>query len=110
MYKAKNPPDYAYHTPAGMSLEKQSVTMRRITLGLSIHRPEMIPFIVDGMNQHDAIFLEEPPVANFNQMLRGAFSVDDYLMDLDVEYPEFSKALCCVLRKLHAQGKKIFQV
>ncbi len=31
-------------------------------------------------------------------------------MPLDIEYPEFSKKMCCLLRKLHAKGKKIFQV
>ena len=79
-------------------------------MGLSMHRPEMIPSISDLMRRHDAIFLEEPPEDGFRRMLRGAVSVDDYLMSLDVEYPEFSRRMCYLLRELHAKGKKIFQV
>ncbi len=62
------------------------------------------------MQRHDALFLEEPPSADFNDMLRGAVSIDDYLMPLDVEYPEFSRGMCRLLRKLQAAGKKIFQI
>ena len=84
--------------------------MQNITLGLSVHRPEMIPFIAEWMRRHDAIFLEEPPAAGFQQMLEGALAVDDYLRQLDVEYPVFSRDMCYLLRELKAQGKKIFQV
>jgi hypothetical protein len=84
--------------------------MQQVTIGLSVHRPEMMPLISDLMQRHDALFLEEPPAGNFRQMLQGSVSVDDYLMSLDVEYPEFSQRMCCLLRELHAKGKKIFQV
>jgi hypothetical protein len=43
-------------------------------------------------------------------MLRGAIPIEDYLIPLDVEYPEFSRAMCRLLRNLHAAGKKIYQV
>jgi hypothetical protein len=84
--------------------------MPQVTLGLSLHRPEWIPLISDQMRRHEAIFLEEPPDAGFEQMLAGRLAVDDYLMPLDVEYPEFSKCMCDLLRELHAGGWKIFQV
>jgi hypothetical protein len=92
------------------SLEKQVMSMQQITLGLSVHRPEMIPFIADRMRRHDAIFLEEPPAAEFEKMLEGALAVDDYLRKLDVEFPAFSRHMCYLLRELKAEGKKIFQV
>ena len=100
----------SYHTFVMMSLEKHRISMQKITLGLSVHRPEMIPFIADCMRQHDAIFLEEPPAAGFEQMLEGALDADDYLRQLDVEYPVFSRDMCYLLRELKAEGKKIFQV
>jgi len=106
LHKDTYPSNNGYHISTGMSLENQVVTMQRVTLGLSIHRPEMIPIIAESMKQHDAIFLEEPSVENFSQMLRGKISIDKYLMQLDIEYPEFSKGMCCMLRKLHGQGKK----
>jgi hypothetical protein len=81
-----------------------------ITLGLSVHRPEMIPLIADRMRRHEAIFLEEPPADGFESMLAGALAVDDYLRPLDIEYPAFSRDMCYLLRNLQAKGKKIFQV
>jgi hypothetical protein len=84
--------------------------MAPVTIGLSMHRPEMTPFISDHMRRHEAIFLEEPPDAGFEPMLAGRLAVDDYLMQLDVEYPTFSKNMCDLLQELKGQGKKIFQV
>jgi hypothetical protein len=93
-----------------MSLKKKGMTMEKIVLGLSVHRPEMIPFIADWMRRHDAIFLEEPPASGFEQMLDGVRPVDDYLSQLDLEYPVFSRDMCYLLRQLKTEGKKIFQV
>lgn len=61
--------------------------MPQVTIGLSLHRPEMTPLISDHMRRHEAIFLEEPPDVGFEPMLAGRLAVDDYLMQLDVEYP-----------------------
>ena len=93
-----------------MPPEKQVLSVQKITLGLSTHRPEMIPLIADQMQRHEAIFLEEPPAGDFEQMLKGALKVDDYLKLLDVEYPAFSREMCYLLRELAARGKKIVQV
>ncbi|MEE4264926.1 MAG: hypothetical protein V2I56_19735 [Desulfobacteraceae bacterium] len=84
--------------------------MPQVTLGLSMHRPEMTPIISDHMRRHEAIFLEEPPDAGFKPMLAGRLAVDDYLTQLDVEYPVFSKNMCHLLQELKGQGKQIFQV
>ena len=84
--------------------------MPQVTLGLSMHRPEMIPIISRQMRRHESIFLEEPPVEGFADMLSGKLSVDRYLLEQDVEYPEFSRALCHLLRELHHEGRHIFQV
>jgi hypothetical protein len=67
-----------------MSLRKK-MSKQKITLGLSTHRPEMVSFLADLMQQHDLIVLEKPPVDGFQQMLQGALAVDDYLQELDVE-------------------------
>ena len=84
--------------------------MPQVTLGLSVHRPEMIPIISKQMRKHKAIFLEEPPQEGFADMLSGNLSVDHYLLEQDVEYPEFSRAMCLLLRELHHEGRHIFQV
>lgn len=84
--------------------------MQKITLGLSLHRPEWVPLIYAQMQRHEAIFLEEPPDAGFDRMLAGRLAIDDYLRQTDVEYPVFSRKMCHLLRELKRQGKKIFQV
>jgi hypothetical protein len=70
----------------------------------------MIPIISSRMRKHEAIFLEEPPDAEFAEMLNGNLSVGAYLMALDVEYPEFNRAMCQLLSELHREGRQIFQV
>lgn len=100
--------------PAPLSLalrhKKRGVKMKKITVGLSIHRPEMVPVASEIMRYHDAIFLEEPPTEGFQAMLDKTLSVDDYLMAMDIEYPEFSRRMCHLQQDLHAGGKAIYQV
>ncbi|MGD2270118.1 MAG: hypothetical protein PVI06_06940 [Desulfobacterales bacterium] len=62
------------------------------------------------MKNHQAIFLEEPPTPEFKKMLHGDLAIDDYLISIDMEYPEFSRRMCDLLRDLLQSGKKIFQV
>ncbi len=84
--------------------------MKHINVGFSIHRPEIIAKTAELMERHEVIFLEEPPEANFEKMLTGAISVADYLMPLDLEYPEFSRQMCDLEKQLHASGKQLIQV
>ena len=84
--------------------------MKRVTIGFSIHRPEIIDITADFMQRHDVIFLEEPPASGLQEMLQGALSIDDYLLPAEVEYPEFSRHMCLLLRDLYQKGKKIIQV
>lgn len=83
---------------------------KQITIGFSIHRPEIIPMTADLMQRHKAIFLEEPPAPGLQRMLQGRLSVDDYLLPIDTEYPEFSRSMGGLLRELYQNGKKIIQV
>jgi len=82
----------------------------KVTLGLSSHRPEMIPLVSELMSKHDAIFLEEPSATGFDKMLSGNLAVREYLLPLDVEFAEFSQQMCDLLKTLKTEGKKIFQV
>ncbi len=84
--------------------------MKHITVGFSIHRPEIIPVTEDIMARHDVIFLEEPPTPGFEKMLERTLGVDDFLMPLDMEYPEFSRAMCHLERRLHVKGKQLIQM
>jgi hypothetical protein len=84
--------------------------MNKATLVLSNHRPETVALAAALMRKHTAIFLEEPPDPQFRSMLAGDIPVEDYVMALDVEYPEFNQAMCHVLKERHQQGVPIFQV
>ncbi len=79
-------------------------------LGLSLHRPEMLPIIEEWMRRFEVVILEEPPDVAFKKMLAGTMGVGAYVSQLDSEYPSFSHAMCFLLRKLHATGVKILQV
>ena len=84
--------------------------MRHITIGFSIHRPEIISITADLMREHEAIFLEEPPQSGFQRMLAGTLTIEDYLLPQDIEYPYFSRRMCRLMRALYADGTKIIQV
>jgi hypothetical protein len=81
-----------------------------ITIGFSSHRAEIIPFACQIMEQHQIIVLEEPPHPKFADMLDGNLSIADYLMEIDIEFPEFDRMMCDEARRLHQQGKKLLQI
>lgn len=83
--------------------------MNFVNIGFSIHRPEIIPVTEKIMAQHDIICLEEAPDNHFTKMLEGTLKVDDYLMPMDLEYPEFSRAMCRLERRLFQKGKQLVQ-
>ena len=81
-----------------------------VTIGFSLHRPEMVPLMAGYMRKHDALFLEEPPTVEFERMLSGSIPLDEYVMMVDSEYPQFTKLMCAALREFKSSGKDIFQV
>jgi hypothetical protein len=82
----------------------------RATLVLANHRPETVPLASRLMATHDAVILEEPPDPRFPAMLTGGVSIDAYLEDQDLEYPEFSRRMAETLRHLHRSGTRLHQV
>ena len=79
-------------------------------LVLSNHRPETIPLARRLMAGHDTILLEEPLDKRFEPMLDGKISIDAYLEDQDLEYPEFSRRMAEVLRERRRAGTRLVQV
>lgn len=80
------------------------------TIGFSTHRLESLPFARDAMAQHQAVVLEEPPSPTLSQVLDGDATVEDYLWEMDAEFPEFGRSQVEILRELRQQGKVILQV
>ena len=79
-----------------------------LTIGFSSHRPETLPLAESVMAAHDHIVIEEPPTPEFNRMLAGALSVDDYLLTADYEFPAFAAASCRMLQRLKDDGRRIY--
>lgn len=81
-----------------------------LTIGFSPHYIEALPFIRQQVARHNLIILEEPPSANFSMMLNGSLSVEDYLMEIDSEFPEFDLKMCGLLREFHSRHRQIVQI
>ncbi len=81
-----------------------------ITIGLSSHRLEVLPFALAAMREHQAVLLEEPPEPGFAAVLAGELGIEDYLADQEVEFPRYSREQLAGLRELHRQGLAVFQV
>ena len=81
-----------------------------ITIGFSAHHVEALPFVREQMERHQVIVLEEPPSDNFDPMLRGDISIENYMMELDPGFPEFDRQLCGLLQELYNAGRRIVQI
>lgn len=81
-----------------------------ITIGFSTHRPEVLAKAEKLMAEHEVIALEEPYHPLFQKMLDGSISIDDYLMEIEYEFPEFARASCEIYRRLHTYGKVLLQI
>ncbi len=84
--------------------------MNQVTIVFSSHRPETLHLASRAMRCHDAIFLEEPPAPQFHRMLEGDITIEDYLLERDFEFPEFSYKMCRLFRDLKKEGKTFYQV
>ena len=80
------------------------------SLVLANHRPETIPLARRLMAVHDTILLEEPPEKGFEPMLDGKITIDAYLENQELEYPEFSRRMAQVLRERRKAGTRLVQV
>jgi hypothetical protein len=79
-----------------------------LTLAYSAHRPEALPLAKRLMTGHDQIVMEEPPTPAFDRMLAGTISIDDYLMSVDFEYPDFVRAAARLLQRLAGRNIAIW--
>ena len=85
-------------------------SMNILTLCYSNHRPETLAMVTPIIEQHDAVFLEEPHHERFQAMLRGDFAIDELLLELDLEYPLFTRQYYKMLQRMAFQGKDIIQI
>jgi hypothetical protein len=81
-----------------------------ITVGFVSHHVEALPYIRKQMERHEITVLEEPSNPAFSLMLSGDLPPDEYLLEVDSEFPVFDRLLCGVLREVHGVGRRILQV
>ncbi len=79
-----------------------------LTLAFSSHRPEVLPLAADLMARHDQIVVEEPPTPEFEQMLTDAIPLEDYLLSVDFEYPDFVRDAARLLQRQYARGRRVW--
>jgi hypothetical protein len=82
----------------------------RVCVAFSTHRLETLPGAEARMRAHEAVVLEEPPEPAFADMLAGRLPIDDYLEELELEFPVFARASAELLRALAADGIEIRQI
>jgi hypothetical protein len=85
-------------------------TVTSFTIGFSTHRLESLPFARQEMARHQAIVLEEPPSPTLALVLDGRLPVEDYLWELDAEFPAFGRQQVEILREMQQAGKTVLQV
>jgi hypothetical protein len=83
--------------------------MDTITLCYSTHRTETLELTTRLMEDHEVIIVEEPFHADFAAVLRGALDIKDHLLELDLEYPEFTAEQYSRLQQLSQKGKTVLQ-
>ena len=81
-----------------------------ITIGFTSHRIESLPFARRLMEQYDVIILEEAPNRMFTDMLDIKISINDYIREESMEFPEFSRRYYTLLRKFYREGKQILLI
>lgn len=84
--------------------------MNKITVCYSTHRPETLGLTARIMHEHDVIILEEPAHLDFAKVLSGSVEIKEHLLELDLEYPEFTAGQYRLLQQFSRAGKKIVQV
>ncbi len=79
-----------------------------LTLALSSHRPEILPLAEKQMARCDQVIVEDPATPEFDRMLAGKLSPEEYLQTVDFEYPDFVRATARLLRTLADRGTAVW--
>ncbi len=96
--------------PARKRNNSDRIRKNEIHIGFSPHYIEAIPGIVDLMRSCQVIALEEPRTLGFQGMLDQRLEIDEYLLNVDLDFPVFARRFCQELQELHAHGRHILQL
>ncbi len=81
-----------------------------MTVGFVSRHGEALPFLREQMESHETITLEVPSVPSLHAMFCGHLHVDDCLMEMDSEFPQFVRLMCCMLKEFHGMGRRMIQL
>jgi hypothetical protein len=84
--------------------------MSQIKILYGNHWPEVVAPLAAQIGAGETLVTEDAPSPEFRQMLAGDLSIDDYLLATDIEFPEFSRRMCRLWRRLDRAGTRIVQV
>lgn len=71
---------------------------------------ETLDLTAEVMRGHEVIIVEEPFHRDFLQVLEGTISIEDHLLELDVEYPRFTTTQYQLLQEFYRAGKQVLQI
>lgn len=71
---------------------------------------ETLDLTAQVMREHEVIILEEPFHPDFAQVLDSNINIEDHLLELDTEYPQFTSAQYQLLIKFFRAEKQVLQV
>jgi len=85
------------------------VSEEEIIVALTPPRPESIQDLEEIVNKYNVrtIIFELPEPSLIDKFLRGEVTVDDVLLDLELEYPIFTRELLLLAKRLHDKGIKV---
>ncbi len=83
------------------------MTAVSLTVVLTPPRIEYLRHLEEISRGHDALIIEGPEVESFWEFLRGKIRVDEYLYDLELEYPEFTRELYLMAKRVNDCGVKV---
>ena len=83
------------------------MSSKEIWIVLTPPRVEFIPKLEQKAEQARCVILELPEGEMVKAFLEGELSVDDALLELELEYPLFTRELLLCARRLKEKGKKI---
>ncbi len=94
--------------PQSTATNSEAIMPLHLTLAFSSHRPEILPLAAEQMGPCDLVIMEEPATPEFDRMLAGKLSTEDYLQSIDFEYPDFVRATARLLRTLAVRGMTVW--
>ncbi len=78
--------------------------VKEIAVILTPPRPEIIPDLEEVVKNFKTFIIEIPEISTFRDFLEDRVPVDEVLMDLELEYPLFTREFLLMCKRLYKNG------